>query len=1469
LSYGQQALWFTHQLAPQSWAYHMVFSARLRSEVDVSAVQQSFQILLRRHATLRTTYPLRHGRPSQSIAQDAQVNFESISLKAASWDACQDRLLVEIRRPFDLERGPIMRVRLFSRSARDHLLVLVVHHIAIDFWSLGVLLSEFRELYPAVQAGTPIPLPSLQIQHTDYMQWQTALLAGATGERLWAYWQQQLAGELPVLQLPVDRPRPPVQTYYGASQCFRLSESLTRNLHALAQREGITLYMILLAAVQILLYRYTGQDDILVGSPIAGRNQPQFRQLVGYCVNMVVLRGNLSGNLAFRTFLGQVRHTVLDALRHADYPFPLLVQRLQPARDASRSPLFQVSMALQTLVHQEDLLACFMPDIPAPDAIAFGPLVLEPYPLPQQEGQFDLAFEMAEVQASLCGMLQYNADLFDATTIARMAQHFEIVIAAMAANLDQPVATCPLLTAAERHQLLVEWNATASPYPRDAGIHQLFEAQVECTPDAIAVVFADQQLSYSELNRRANQLGHYLRALGVGPETLVSLYIERSLELLVAILGILKAGGAYVPLDTAYPRDRLAFMIADTAAPVILTQTHLRDHLPDTEATLICVDTAWTYLATEPPENPTPCSSAEHLAYVMYTSGSSGQPKGIRITHRSVNRLVQDTNFATFTREDVFLQYAPIAFDAATLELWGSLLNGGRLVVPPPGPLSLSALGQLIRSHQVTTLWLTAGLFHLMVDERLDDLRAVRQLLAGGDVLSPPHVKRALESLEGGTLINGYGPTENTTFTCCHAMTDAAQVETPVPIGRPIANTQVYILDPHQQPVPIGVPGELCTAGDGLARGYHNRPDLTQECFIPNPFGPGRLYKTGDLARYRPDGAIEFLGRMDTQVKLRGFRIELGEIETVLAAHPVVREAVVVMREEPPGSKQLIAYVATETPNQALPATLRAFLQRQLPGYMIPAAVVLLDVLPLTPNGKLDRHALPSPELIRPASTGAMVPPRTSQEERLATIWRRVLDIAKISVHDNFFELGGHSMQAMQLTSQMAAALHLDVPVHTLFSHPTIAKLAQALDVLPRHHSPSPRPPTQSKHPLLTPTSPFTTFERRPLLPLLMAGDLAPVDAAALAYLPRSLLAHTGLSRSELLSDWCHHRPGVLSTLDTPWGRIALIVLPCLDEDMYGDPTDLIAITSEALALARQIGAATVSLTGLLPSATDYGRALATPLAKRRDMPRVTTGHATTTSAVVLMIDKLGQECGRQLTQECVGFLGMGSIGLTSLYLMLHTLPHPAELLLCDVYQKSRDLETIRKTVIEKFGFQGSVRIAVSSGAEVPSAFYAATLIVGATNVPDILDINRVRPGTLIVDDSAPHCFSPERAIQRFERHRDLLFTEGGALRSPEPIRELRYVPSSADDTMTVRQLDATFRRHKPDDIMGCTLSGLLSSRFQQLQPTIGLVDHRTSYQHYAVLRQLGLKAARLQCDDYVLAQDRQYSFQLQFGRSK
>jgi amino acid adenylation domain-containing protein len=1479
LSYGQQALWFTHQLAPQSWAYHMVFSARLRSEVDVSAAQQAFQILLRRHAVLRTTYPFRQGRPSQSIAPDAPVHFESESLEAASWAACQDRLLAEIRRPFDLERGPVLRVRLFSRSARDHLLLLVVHHIAIDFWSLGVLLSEFRELYPAVRDAKSMPLAPLQVQYTDYIRWQTTLLAGVEGERLWTYWRQQLAGEWPVLNLPLDRPRPPVQTYHGASHPFKLSASCSRHLQKLGQHEGVTPYMILLAALQILLHRYTGQEDIWVGSPMAGRHQPQFRQIVGYCVNPVVLRGDLSGNPTLRTVLGQVRHTVLDALRHADYPFPLLVERLQPKRDASHSPLFQVSLALQTLGQQEDLLACFMPARPPSHAIAFGDLVLEPYPLPQQEGQFELSLEMAEVDDVLCGMWQYNADLFDASTMARMAQHFAIVLDEMVAHLEQPIATLPLLTPAERQQLLVAWNITQTPASPDQCVHQLFEAQVERTPHAIAVVFEDDKLTYRALNQRANQLAHHLQTLGVGPETLVGLCVERSLELVVGILGILKAGGAYVPLDPTYPRERLAFLAADTGLRVLLTQAHLQSSLPVTPGVnCLYLDKDWHAIARHSTANPARRAVPSNLVYVIYTSGSTGTPKGVMVTHANVTRLFAATQDGYhFSERDVWTLFHSVAFDFSVWELWGALLYGGRLIVVPYlVSRSPDAFYQLVCAHQVTVLNQTPSAFRqfMRAEESAGHAHplALQWVIFGGEALELASLRPWFERHGDRVprLVNMYGITETTVHVTYRPLTRADLDRPSSVIGGPIPDLQLYILDAQLQPLPMAVSGEMYVGGAGVSRGYWKQPELTAARFLDSPFAAGRLYKTGDLARYLPTGDIEYLGRIDQQVKIRGFRIELGEIETALAQHPRVREGVVLAREDEPGPPRLVAYWTPRAAPAPSGHELRRWLQDKLPEYMLPAAFVQLETLPLTVNGKVNRRALPVPVQGRPEVDTTWVAPRNPVEHVLAGIWAEVLGIGRIGIHDHFFELGGHSLQAMQLISQAAAALRLDIPVHLLFLNPTIATLAQALQHLPSHPLPEPRQPTHSQRPPLTPTSPFTTFERRPLLPLFDTGELAPVDAAALAYLPLSLLPLTGMSRDALLRDWCQQQPCVLSTLDTAWGRIAVMCLPCFDEDLYRRAHALPAMTIDALVLAGRIGAQIVSLTGLLPSATDYGRTITAALADRRDLscpvPRISTGHATTTAAVVLAIEKLLQAGGRHLPAERVGFLGLGSIGLTSLYLMLRALPHPAEIILCDVYAKRQSLEAIQQTVRDEFGFQGDLRI-TPSDAQVPRAFYEATLIVGATNVPGILNINRVQPGTLLVDDSAPHCFSPEDAMQRVQQHGDVLLTEGGALRAPQPIHERRYLPRSAEQTMSAPQLDALFRRLNPFNVMGCTLSGLLSARFTQLQPTVGWVDYRTSYQHYAMLRHLGVQAASLHCDHAVLEASTQRRFQRRFGR--
>ena len=1049
LSQGQQALWFLYKLVPQSWAYNTLFTARIQSDIEIPALRRTFQALISRHPSLRTTYTERDGKPFQQIHEDIEVQIEEIDASNGSWDELKEQVTQEARRPFNLEQGSVMRVSLFTRSPKDHIFMLAIHHIASDFWSLLILMDELRVLYSTQKTGTQASLPPQNLSYVDYVHWQNQMLAGAAGERLWAYWREQLAGELPVLNLPTDRPRLPVQTYQGASHSFRLTEELTQRLKGLAQAQKATLYMTLLAAFQVLLYRYTGQEDILVGSPTFGRTQREFAEIVGYFVNPVVLRANLAGNPTFQAFLSQVRQTVLGAIGHQDYPFPLLVEKLQADRDPTRSPIFQVLFILQKPQQFEEVVELFAPSETA-SQVNWGELKLEPFEIPQQEGQFDLTLEMIEAGESLFGVFKYNTDLFEADTITRMSGHFQTLLEAIVTNPQQRVSQFPLLSEAEQHQLLVEWNNTQVDYPKDLCVHQLFEAQSEQTPEAVAVEFESQQLTYQELNRRANQVAHHLRSLGVGPDGLVGICVERSLEMVIGLLGILKAGGAYVPLDPSYPQERLAFMLEDAQVPILLTQQQLVEKLPEHQARVVCLDTDSEVVTQQSEENPLSEVMADHLAYVMYTSGSTGRPKGVSVIHRGVVRLVKQTNYASFTAEEVFLQLAPISFDASTFEIWGSLLNGARLVVMPPHTPSLQELGQAIEQYQVTTLWLTAGLFHLMVDEQIEDLKGVRQLLAGGDVLSVGHVKKVLEEITGLRLINGYGPTENTTFTCCYPITEPSLVGILVPIGRPIANTQVYLLDDHLQPVPMGVPGELYIGGDGLARGYLNRPELTAERFILNPFSnePGaRLYKTGDTAYYQPDGNIEFLGRRDDQVKIRGFRIELGEIEAVLSQHPGVQQSIVIVREDIPGNQQLVAYLVTDKEQARLTVSeLRQFLKQQLPEYMAPSAFVTLDSLPLTPNGKVDRKALPSPEMARLEVETTLIAPRTPIQEMLALIWSDILRVKQVGIHDNFFELGGHSLLATQVISRVRSTLAVELPLRSLFKNPTVLGLAECVE---------------------------------------------------------------------------------------------------------------------------------------------------------------------------------------------------------------------------------------------------------------------------------------------------------------------------------------------------------------------------------------------------------------------------------------
>jgi aspartate racemase len=1036
LSFAQQRLWFVDRYNQGSPFYNFPLGYRVRGALDAAALLASLAEIVRRHEALRTVFVLDGERPLQVVQPARDWSAEVIDLQPVPDPAAREREAERIAREaarevFDLARGPLFRVLLLRFAADDHRLQIVVHHIVFDGWSIAVLVRELEALYDAFSAVRPATLPELPIQYGDFAVWQRARLRGEALRDHLEFWRRQLAG-LTSLELPADRPRPPLQGFRGAVRPFAVPAAASRSLAAWSRDQGVTLFMTFLATFATLLERRSGQSDIAVATPVANRTRPEIEGLIGCFVNTLVVRTDLAGDPSFRELVARVRGTALAAQAHQDLPFEKLVEELQPERDASRNPLVQVSFVLQ----QGSVVAA--PRLPGLETTHLSYGLLE-------TTRFDLELHVWETGGGLEGLVVYNTDLFDAATAARLALHFQELLAAVAARPDERLSRLPVLTAAERHQLLDEWNDTATDFPRHLPIHRLFEERVRRSPEAVALVCGGEPLSYRALNARANRLARRLVRLGVGPDALVGVALERSPTLIVTLLAVLKAGGAFVPLDVTYPEKRLAGMVEDLAIQVLVTESALAGRLPAAGARQVCLDLETPALAAEPDDDLPVDVPAASLAYVMFTSGSTGRPKGIGVAHRAVVRLVRGTSFARFAGE-TFLQFAPVSFDASTFEIWGALLNGARLVIAPPGALSLAELGCILRRDGVTTLWLTAGLFHLMVDERLEDLGEVRQLLAGGDVLSVPHVRRVLAALPGTQLVNGYGPTEGTTFTCCHRLAPADGALASIPIGRPIANSEALLLDRNGQPVPIGVPGELLIGGEGLARGYLRRPDLTAERFVPHPFAVGlgaRLYRSGDLARWRPDGTIEFLGRLDQQVKIRGFRIELGEIEAELAAHPAVRDAVVVAWREEGGNKRLVAYVVADPLPTA--ESLHAHLRARLPDYMLPSVIVFLETLPLGATGKVDRQALPAPEAVRSDGCGSYLPPRDAVELLCAHVWEEALGVRPIGVRDDFFALGGHSLLAIGILARIKKVFGRDLAVSILFQRPTIERLAAAL----------------------------------------------------------------------------------------------------------------------------------------------------------------------------------------------------------------------------------------------------------------------------------------------------------------------------------------------------------------------------------------------------------------------------------------
>jgi amino acid adenylation domain-containing protein len=1036
LSFAQQRLWFLEQLEPNTPVYNVNLALRLTGTLDREGLESAITEIVRRHEALRTNFIAVRGQPVQVVRAAERVLVRSVDfehrVRAAEGDRGLTRFLKEeAQRPFDLTNELLIRAVLLRLQAREHVLLFTLHHIICDEWSLRVLLRELSLAYASRCAGESAALPGLPIQYADFALWQRDWLQGTELERQLTYWRNRLKGDVPLLHFPSDAGPAPIRSWRGAHLAMNLPAALSAALREFSRGEGVTLFMTLLAGFKALLWRYTDQSSITVGSPIAGRTRLETEGLIGFFVNTLLLRTDFAGDPTFRQAVQRVRETTLGAYDHQELPFEKLVQELHPERSASRIPLVRALFALE-----EQLV----------DGFALPGLNVEVVPMETETAKVDLTWVVHDTRPALKVSVEYATTVLQQPTAAGLVRHwFNLLERALAAP-DQPLSTVPLLDASERRRMMVEWNQTSRPYP-NSSLAELFEAQAQERPSAVAVRYGVSELTYTALNRRANLVAHRLRQVGVGPEVIVGLCVERSLEMIVGLLGIIKAGGAYLPLDPACPTERVGFMLRDADVPVLLTQESLRSTLPSTGAQIVALDP----LDNGPDANPSPIATPDSLAYVIYTSGSTGQPKGVLVTQRGILRLVCNADYAPLTPQDRMAQLSNVAFDAATFEIWGALLNGATLVGftrdVALAPVDLAAC--LLR-ERITTLFLTTALFNQMAADAPAAFGSLKYLLFGGEAVDPTSVRKVLQECPPEHLLHVYGPTETTTFASCHRVRDVPENATTVPIGTPIANTRIHLLDRHFEPVPIGVPGEIYIGGPGVARGYLHQPQLTAERFLPDPFTPeagAKLYRTGDLGRYRPNGSIEFIGRLDQQVKIRGFRVEPGEIESLVDAHPAVKESAVVAQDgDPRCGKSLVAYIVFRSAVTGAVQDVRRYLRERLPEYMVPARFVPLSALPLNANGKVERRALPAPDYERPELPDDFRAPQTAVELQLANIWQDTLGLKMVGVDDNFFDLGGHSLLAVRLFAAIEEKFGQKLPLACLFERPTIRQLACRID---------------------------------------------------------------------------------------------------------------------------------------------------------------------------------------------------------------------------------------------------------------------------------------------------------------------------------------------------------------------------------------------------------------------------------------
>ena len=1445
LSEGQKALWFLHRLAPESSAYNLVFSGKFRPLVNIEAMKKAFAMLFERHPLIDVTFTTRDGEPMQQVQKGRTIDFREHDCTDLDDEQLKKLISEHADRPFNLERGPVIRLELFKTADNAHVTLLSIHHIVADAWSIAIIIQDLIEYYFSATAGRTPQIEPIAASYADFVTWEKAHLESEAGEQMFEFWKEHLDGAPLSIDLPTDRPRPAVQTFNGATHGFQLDGELTSAVEQLGKDNNVTLFTTLLSAYDLLMHRYCQQDDIVVGVPLAGRTQPELQSSVGYFINPVPIRSSIEDDPTISEFLTANRERVNGALENQQYPLARLVDRLDVVRDPGRSPLFQVSFTMEKVPGvDEQGIAVFLIG-KGGHKFHVGDMSMETIDLTTRQAQFEITLTLEETGGQLFGLWQYNRDIFDEETIVELCGLYEQVLRELTSGKVEKLSEINLLDSDEEKKVLVDYNDTAAEYEKDALLHELIEKVAVDRDEDTAIIFGDMHVTYGELNRLSNGVARQLIDAGVKPGDNVGVLVDRSPKMVAALLGALKAGATYIPLDPEYPSQRLETMLDDASPSALVFSARLESKLPEGSWKTIDLDAVEATSKTADVKG----VDSESLAYIIYTSGSTGTPKGVEIPHRAaVNFLRSMEKTPGLSEKDRLLAVTTLSFDISLLEMFLPLLTGATVVIAGGDDVKDGRrLANILEEEDITVMQATPATWQLLLDSGWEGKSGLR-IFCGGEALPRSLANSLVNSAD--ELWNLYGPTETTVWSTVEKIEESDEAIT---IGKPIANTEIYILDGEMQPVPAGFTGELWIGGDGLARGYRNRPELTDEAFreveLPE-VGRKRIYRTGDLARWTREGVLECLGRVDFQVKVRGVRMELGDIESQLESIDGIKNAVVAKREDLPSGEGLVGYYIP-TGAELDSADIRQSLSSVLPASYIPSYFVALEEFPLTANRKTDRKRLPRPKI---GSTGAdaRVAPRSNTETKLWEIFSRNFDTKDFGVTENFFDLGGDSLMALRIIVEVSDHFKKDVPVDAFLTNPSIEQLAKYLDA-----------ETSRKK-----EEPVETVEEEPVGMDALAhievedstDELPQLDAVALTYIPDSLASISGLSRDEISERLFGGKPRLTNTYNLDEGRIGVIMLPCYETDFYKDTSLVKAPTIAALEMAAKAGAKTVSLTGVIPATTDHGRTIEKWMEGRDDLPSITTGDATRSATIVKSVEGILAEADRELENEIVTVVGLGSIGFGTLRLMLDVLPHPKRLILCDPYQTDDGMSCIRDEIRDA-GFQGMIDI-VKNGGALPPEVYQGSMVIASSNLPGVLDIKSLRPGTLVVDYSFPPVFRVDEAIKRFSSSHDILFTTGGELKMPNVVAETIYLPEDAEDVDESVQLGFMKFLGSRDrrEITGCVLVSLITGMSDDVEPTLGPLENDDALAHYEYLEEIGVEPAKLQMNGYFLPEE---------GRSK